>query len=204
MARVGTLSIGPQDIGQKRGVEGVVAHRNQTEFRIPGHAGRLRGFLEEAFDSAFPINRNHTKGLGAFAPNGKASDTGLGADFQMKLNHLLDIHLVDVISAEHGYHIRPESAQQLYVLVDGIGRPPIPVITHLHLGGNHLNKAVVPGHAVHPTVLDVLQHRLCLVLGQNVDGGNVGVHQIAEHKIDNPIAPPERHRRLRPVTRQRV
>ena len=55
-----------------------------------------------------------------------------------------------------------------------------------------------------PTLTEVLQHRLAAKLGEYVDRINTGVHEIAEHEIDDAILTAERDCRFRALARQRI
>ena len=50
----------------------------------------------------------------------------------------------------------------------------------------------------------MLDQRLRLILDQQIDRENLGIHQVRKGKIDNPIASAERDRGLGTLARQRI
>ena len=59
--------------------------------------------------------------------------------------HLIHIHLVDVIAAEHADVVRLLVEDELQVLVDGVGRPPEPDRALSHLGRNDVDVLPISG-----------------------------------------------------------
>jgi hypothetical protein len=54
-----------------------------------------------------------------------------------------------------------------------------------------------------PAAIQMFQQGLRLELGQDIDRQDAGVHEIRQHKIDDPISPAEWNCGLGPVLRQR-
>ena len=61
-------------------------------------------------------------------------DREVGLLLQMVVDHLHVIHLVDMIARQDQDQIRAVDLQDVNVLVDGVGRPQIPVFSHALLG----------------------------------------------------------------------
>ena len=41
----------------------------------------------------------------------------------MKVDHLIDVHPIDMVGAKHDHHVRREIFDQVQILIDRIGRP---------------------------------------------------------------------------------
>jgi len=57
-------------------------------------------------------------------------------------NHLIDIHAIDVIGAEHRYQIRPERLDQAQALVDGVGGSVKHLRARMHLRRHHRHELI--------------------------------------------------------------
>ena len=137
--------------------------------------------------------------------DGDGGDGRLGALVHVELDHLADVHAVDVIGAEDDHEVRIGLLDQIDVLIDGVGGAAIPVLA----GGTHLrghgNDEVLLQQAAHfPAVAKVLQQALALELDQHVDGIDPGVDQVAEHEIDDAVASAEGHRGFGAFFGQRI
>ena len=132
-------------------------------------------------------------------------DGRLRALVHVELQHLADVHAVDVVGAEDHHEVRIGLFNQVDVLIDGVGGAAIPVLAgRAHLR-RHRNDEVLLQQAAHfPAVAQVLQQALALELDQHVGGIDPGVDQVAEHEIDNAIAAAERHRRLGAFLGERI
>ena len=120
------------------GREDVVAHRAQAVLGVAGDRDRvLLGLLLEADDRA-PRSSTCTM------PNWRRLATldrqaGDGRDRRLlavEVHHLPDVHLVDVVGAEHQDRVGAVLLDQVEVLVDRVGSAAVPVLAHAHLRGH--------------------------------------------------------------------
>ena len=109
------------------------------------------------------------------------------------LDHLADVHEVDVIRAKDRHHFGLRKFDQVDVLVNGVGGALIPLRTLAHLSGHRQDELTGEQVRKLPGVAHVLQQGLTLELGQDVDRVDSRVHEIAQHEVDNPILAPEWH-----------
>jgi hypothetical protein len=58
----------------------------------------------------------------------------------VEVDHLIDVHAIDVVGAEHRHQVRGEIFDQIQILIDGVGCSPIPDFTAAHLRGDHGDK----------------------------------------------------------------
>src|SRR5215831_4565711 len=100
-------------------------------------------------------------------------------------DHRAVVHLVDVIAGEHQHVLGTVAEYQLDVLMHGVGGAAIPHWTELLLRGNHLDELAEFAAQVAPAVLHVLNERLCLVLREDGDLADAGVHAIRQHEVDD-------------------
>jgi hypothetical protein len=86
------------------------------------------------------------------------------------LDHLADVHAVDVVRPENHYHVRIGLLDEVHVLVDRICGALVPGLgrrTHLGRHGNYELLPQQPGEL--PAVAKVLQQRLALELNQYIN-----------------------------------
>ena len=123
----------------------------------------------------------------------------------MKVQHLLHVHLVDVVGGEDEDMIRIVERHKVQVLEDSVASTLVPVLTAPHLGRSHGDEEVpVPqGPAELPAPLDVLVQRLALELDQDVDREDGAVDQVGQGEIDDAVLGREGHGRLGPVLGKR-
>ncbi len=120
----------------------------------------------------------------------------------MKVEHLADVHLVDVVAAEDADVMRHGVADQVQVLEDGVRAALVPVLASALLRRDHVDVLVDDVGQV-PAARDVAIERVGLVLSQDVDPVEPGVHQVRQHEVDDSISPAEGDRRLGAVQGQR-
>ena len=68
-----------------------------------------------------------------------------GFALEMELDHLLDVHPVNVVGAKHGDQVGRVVLEQVEVLKNRVRGSLVPVLTHPHLG-RHGNDKVIGQH----------------------------------------------------------
>ena len=187
------------------GVENVIAHGRQAHIRIVGkRRGILRLFLE-SHDAPVLVHFDDPELMSFGNGDRDRRHRGDGSVFHVEIHHLTHVHPVDVISAEHGQQIRLEVFDQMRVLVDRIRRSAVPcAVFRLHLGGHGNDEASAHlGAGDVPAVDDVFHQTLRFELGQNKDAVDPAVHEITQHKVDDPVFSPERDCGFRALVGQR-
>ena len=121
-----------------------------------------------------------------------------GTGLQVLVDHLADVHAVDVVGAEDDDDVRPLVVDQVQALEDRVGAAGVPAraepLLRRHRGD------VVAEQLRHPPGLrDVPVEAVALVLRQDGDLPDLGVDEVGEHEVDQPVVAAERHRRLGPV-----
>ena len=132
-----------------------------------------------------------------FSGNGNGCDGAGGAGMLVRVDHVRDVHPIDVIGAEDGDDVRLGLLDEVDVLVDaGVGCSPIPCFgggAHLRHGNDEL---VFQDAAVLPAFAQVLEQALASELREYIDGINARVDEVAEDEIDDPVLAAERDGRL--------
>ena len=132
--------------------------------------------------------------------DGRDGDVRAGVD--VLLEHLLVVHLVDVVAREDEDVIRLLAADRIDVLIDRVGRALIPVLRDAHLRRQHFDEIAV-SHQRRPAAADVAVEAERFVLRENEDAAQVAVQAIRKRDVDDAIDAAERNRRLGAVARQR-
>lgn len=191
--------IGVQGLHQDVGAEEVVAHGGQGQVGLAGDRLGAPGFLGEPGDAAILVHRQHPEGRGL----GQGHRPGGHRDVRlldlMVVDHLPDVHPVDVVRSEDGDVFRVGAADQVQVLVHGISRSPIPDSPSAHLGRHRDDEVVQEDAAELPPLLDVLHQGLGLELDQDVDAG---VDEVAQDEVDDPVLAGKGNGRLGPLGRE--
>jgi hypothetical protein len=105
----------------------------------------------------------------------------------MFIDHLPDIHPIDVIGSEDGDKGGMVAIDEIEVLVDGIRGSLIPLFSDPHLGRDYGDKMVVGKAGDPPAYFEMLDQRLGLELGQDIDGLDAGVDEVGQDKVDDSI-----------------
>ena len=121
----------------------------------------------------------------------------------MEVDHLLGIHAIHVVGAEHDDVVGILVVDQIQRLIDRVGRAGVPARAEPLLGRHR--RDVLAGKPGQPPVLrNVAIQRMRLVLGEHADTQVSRIHQIGQHEVDQPVGAAERNRRFGAVGRQWV
>jgi hypothetical protein len=120
----------------------------------------------------------------------------------MPINHLREIHAVDVVGTDDDHDVGPLVVEQVQRLVDRVGAPEVPVLADPLLG-RHRRHVVAEERRHPPRRRDVPVEAVRLVLRQHDDLEVARVHDVGQREIDQPVDAAERHRRLGTVGGQR-
>ena len=185
------------------GREHVVAHRREHLARPPGRGlGGLR-LLAEGGD---PLARRRALDHAGAARLGERHvqrrDRHAGAGRDVLADHLLGIHAVDVVGAEHADVVGPLVVDEVEALVDRVGRAGEPARA-APLLRRHRRDVVAEQRRQAPGRRHVPVEAVALVLRQHGDLEIAGVDEVREREVDEPVVAAERHRGLGAVERQR-
>ena len=148
--------------------------------------GSLRAHLDHA----------ELVGQGDRLPDGGDRDAGAGGD--VRLDHLAEVHPVDVVGADHDDDVRLLVPQQVQALQDGVRRAGEPALAEALLR-RHGRDVGVGQCRQAPGLRHVPVEAVRLVLGEHDDLAQAGVDQVRQGEVDQAVVPGERDSRLRAV-----
>ena len=120
----------------------------------------------------------------------------------MVLDHLREVHTVDVVSADDDDVFGLLIVDDVERLVNRVRAAQVPVGSATLLGRNRGNEVAEQGRGV-PGLRDVAVKRVRLVLSQYNDLEVSGIHDIRQREIDQTEMTSKRNGRLRAVRCQR-
>ncbi len=190
-------------LDQHVAVEHVDAHRGQRHVRLPGHARRVPRFLQEAGDAIGFVHRHDAEALALFDRHFDRRQRHLRGLIEMEPQHLLVVHLVNVIAGEHHDILRLFADDRVEVLVDGVGGALVPLLADALLRRQDLDELAELFRHDGPSLPDVTAERERFVLRGDEDVAEPRVDAVAQHEIDDSVGAAEIHRRLGAVSRER-
>ena len=200
----GGAGVAGDRLDQGVGVEDVVAHRGQHLAGAVRQADRVGGLLQELPDArrlvGLDVDDAELVGHRDRLPDRR--DRARGAGLDVLVDHLGEVHPVDVVGADDHHDVGLLVADEVERLVDRVGRPEVPVLADALLGRH--GGDVVAQQVRHPPGLgDVAVQAVRLVLRQHDHLEVAGVHDVGQREVDEPVDAGEGHRRFRTVRGQR-
>ncbi len=197
VARVLVGGIAAQFLEQEFGVEHIDAHRRQRHVRLVRHGRRILGLFDERQDLVVVIDIHHAKAGCLLARHFQAADRDVGALVHVLLQHLLVVHLVDVVAREQHDELRVVALDDVDVLIDRVGRAEIPELLGDALARRQNVKALVALRPEEvPAVLQMADQAVRLVLGGDRDAADAGIQRIGQREVDDPRLAAKIHGRL--------
>ena len=151
----------------------------------PGSGSGLRRLLGELRDAVPLRGGEHPVVVRLLRRHFHHPDGDVGALLHVVGDHRPVIHLVDVVAGEHQHVLGTMGADQLDVLVHGIGGAAVPHRAELLLRRYDFDEFAELAAQVAPAVLHVLDERLRLVLGEDRDLADARVHAVRQHEVDD-------------------
>ncbi len=132
-----------QQLVEILGLEDIDPHGGQRHIGLARHGRRIGGLLDEGVDLAILIHRHHAKGARFGTWYLDAGHRDFGAHVDVVKQHGGVIHLVDVIPRQHHHIFGAVIANDIQILIDGIGCAAIPVdLVHPLLGWQQVDELV--------------------------------------------------------------
>jgi len=118
------------------------------------------------------------------------------------LEHLAEVHAVDVVCADDDDDVRGFVVDEVQALQDRVGRPREPPLAEPLLCG-HRRDVGVQQRRHPPRLRDVTVEAVGLVLGQHDELAQARVDEVRDGEVDQAVLSAERDGRLRSVDRER-
>ena len=148
------------------------------------------------------VNVDHAELVGLLKRLADACHGELRTRFDVLLDHLAEVHAVDVVGADDDHDVGLDVLDDVDGLIDRVGRPEIPVLAQTLLC-RHRGDIVAEQRRETPHLRDVTVKGMRLVLGQHNDMAVIRIHQVAQGEVDQSEYAAERYGRLCTVTCQR-
>ena len=126
MARGIITPVQLEQLFQRFAVEDVIAHAGQRHVWSVWHRAGVFGFLLKLRDAVAVINLQHTEPRGFRHRHGICGDADIGAKVEVLLNHVIDVHFVDVITAKDRDQVRIVVFYQMQILIHRVGCTAVP------------------------------------------------------------------------------
>jgi len=200
----GEIVVAGHGVDEDVGGEDVVAHAGEDLVRAVRESLGVRRLLAEGRDlcRVLVVDLDDSELVGHVDRLADGRHGHARARLDVLVDHLGEVHPVDVVSAHDDDDVRLLVGDGVEALVDRVGAAEVPVLVDPLLGRNGCH--VVAEHRRHPPGLgDMAVQAVRLVLREHDDLEVTGVHDVGEREVDEAIDPAERHRRLGAVARQR-
>ena len=196
--------VGVDGVHEHVGVEDVVAHAREDLVGGVGQAVGVGRLLEEGADLGrlvgLDVDDAELVVIGDRLPDGSHGHAGAGLD--VLLDHLGEVHPVDVVGADDDDDVGLLVGDRVEALEDRVGTALVPGLVDALLGRDGCD--VVAEHRRHPPGAgDVPVEAVRLVLGEHDDLEVAGVDDVGQREVDQPVDASERDRRLGAVRRER-
>ena len=120
------FGIGTDGVDEHLCGEDVIAHRDEGLLGIIGSARRIGRFFDEAQNAAGLVGVDTPERSRLCTGNPDAGHRCTGAAVDVVLHHLLGVHPIHVVSAEHHDVIRILVVDQVQRLIDRVGGAGVP------------------------------------------------------------------------------
>ena len=198
------LGVAGDRVAQRVGGEHVVAHGREHLVRSVRQAHRVLRLLEERTDRGRRgrVDVDDAELVGHRDRLPDRGDGAAGPRLDVGVDHLREVHPVDVVGTDHDHDVGLLVGEQVERLEDRVRAAEVPPLAHPLLG-RHRRDVVAEQRRHPPGGGDVPVEAVRLVLGEHDDLEVAGVHHVGQREVDQPVDAPERDRGLGPVGGQR-
>ena len=178
--------IGDEVLPQLLPVEDVDAHGGQV-------ALGLFGLLLELVDHVVFVHVHDAEPGRLLHGDLHDRDGAGGVHGLVVLQHLLIVHLIDVVAGQDEDVVGVVQGDKADVLIDGVGGTLVPgaLVPLLHIGGQDVDAAVGPVQIPGLAGADIAVQLQRAVLGQHTHGINAGVDTVTQGEVDDAVLAPE-------------
>ena len=191
------LGVAAKLIHEELRLEHIDAHRGECVVRSVGDAGRIGRLLDEGDDRILAVDMHHPEARRLHARHFQAADRHVRALVDVLAQHLLVIHLVDVVAGQDHHELRPVGLDDVDVLVDRVRRAFIPLRLRDALARRQYVEAFVSLRPQEvPAALQVADQRMRLVLRRHSHSADARIQCVGQREVDDARLAAEIDRRL--------
>ena len=186
MARIPLGGVAPQFIEQEFGLEHVDAHAGERHVGAIRHAGGIGGLLQERDQPVLFVDMHHAEAGRLHARHLDAADGNVRAALDVELQHVLVVHLVDVIAGQDDDVLRLVGLDDVDVLIDRIRGAGVPLGFRYALARGQDVEAFIAFRAEEvPAALQVADQAVRFVLCRHADAADARIHCVGQREIDD-------------------
>ncbi len=202
MAAIRVLRILAQRVDQSLRRENVIAHRREQVVSAVRQRYRVRRLFDETVDDGTLAGLDYAEAAGLFWGHPDRRHRGPRTCLDVLQQHLAGVHPVNVVGPEHQYVLGALIADDVQVLVNGVGgarKPPRPP-PHL---GRHGRDVTAQQRGKPPRARYVQVKAMALVLSEHHHLREPAIGQVGQSEVDEAVVASEGHSRFGPVQRKR-
>ena len=181
----------------------VDAHGGTRQIRLADDGIRVVRLLGELGDAIGVVGGQDAEFIGALQRHVHDTDGNVRLALFVISDHRTVVHLVNMIARQNQHMRRVMRPNEVQILIDRVGGAAIPMRADLLLRRNQLHEFAEFTAQIAPAALDVLNQRLCLVLGEHGDLPDAGIDAIRQDEVDDPEFAAEGSGRLAAVLGER-
>ena len=168
--------------------------------RLAGDLRRVGGLFQERDDAVVLVDVHDAEGGGLRLRDLDARDRHVGAFAHVLVQHLLVVHLVDVVAGQDDQVFRRIALDDVEVLVDRVGGAGVPAVLGDALARRQDVEAFVALLAQEiPAAVEMADQAVGLVLRRHSHAADARVQRVREREVDDARLAAEIDGGLRPV-----
>ena len=137
------LPVHSQFVQQQLGGKKIVAHGRIYAIGIARHGRGVGLLLVKPANQPVFARFEHPEFGGLLLLHRNRRHRHLRAAVDVELDHLADVHSIDMVGPENRNHVRLGLLDQVYVLINGVGGAAVPILAlRAHLRGNRNDEVV--------------------------------------------------------------
>jgi hypothetical protein len=181
---------------QRCGTEQVITHRGEGESRAVRHGLRMTRFFLEPANALVAVSVDDSETGSIFKRHLHCCNAHVGVLFQVKCDHLPNVHSVHVIRGKNRNQVRGLPADPVETVIYRVGGAAERGSLRSVVGKNRNDEFTRRVRHCSPGSRDVVQQHPGPILCQHVGAAQPRIVQIAQYEIDNAMAAPEPQRRF--------
>ena len=130
------------------------------------------------------------------------ADRDVGTAFFVEGHQRAVVHLIDVVASQNQHRFGAVLIDDVEILVNGVRGAAIPDFAELLLRRHDIDELAELAVQVAPAALHMLNKGVGLILRENEDLADPGIHAVGQREIDDAVLTAERRSRFRSIVRE--